>query len=39
MKSNRIAKINSPYAAPLVGPACHTHVRGDSQWDWLAKDF
>jgi hypothetical protein len=29
MKSNRPAKINSPYVPPLVGPTCHTHV-----WGW-----
>jgi hypothetical protein len=30
MKSNGLGKMNSPYVPPLMGPACHTHVQGDS---------
>jgi hypothetical protein len=26
----KLAKTNSPYASPPVGPVCHTHVRRDS---------
>jgi hypothetical protein len=28
MKSNKLTKINSPYAPPLVGPACHLMYDG-----------